>query len=396
MSHHSSHRSHRTARGRRAAMTSIVTAGVAALTAFGFSPAASAASPTAHRPAVFVHTNDPTSNGVIVYERASNGLLTEVKRYATGGKGGSEAGAVADPLASQGSLTYDAGHSLLFAVNAGSDTVTVFAVHGTRLQRIQTIASGGVLPTSISVVRSLVYVLNASGDGGISGFRIGSDSRLHPIAHSTRSLHLGNPANPNFLKSPSQVAITPDADAVVVATKTNGVLDVFKLKDSGAPEETPVTTTSVGPVPFALNFDAADRLLVAEANGAETSYQVQNSGGLLAISHVPNGQAATCWSVLAKGYVYASNSGSNTITGYAEDAAGGLSLLDPSAVTATTDAAPVDVAASRDGNYLYQEATRAGAIDEFKVNDDGSLTRIGTVTGLPIDNGSGIEGIAAS
>jgi 6-phosphogluconolactonase (cycloisomerase 2 family) len=393
MSHHSSQRA---ARGRRAAMMSLVTAAASTFTAFAFSPAASAASPTAHRPAVFVHTNDPTSNAVIVYERASDGLLTEVKRYATGGLGGSESGAVADPLASQGSLTYDAAHSLLFAVNAGSDTVTVFAVHGTRLQRVQTIASGGVLPTSISVVRSLVYVLNASGDGDISGFRIGSDSRLHPIPHSSRSLGLGNPANPNFLKSPSQVAITPDANAVVVATKTNGVLDVFKLRDSGAPEATPVTTASAGPVPFALNFDASDRLLVAEASGAETSYQVQSSGGLAAISHVPNGQAATCWSVLAKGFVYVSNSGSSTITGYSEDSAGVLSLLDPSGVTATTDAAPVDLAASRDGKYLYQEATRAGAIDEFKVNDNGSLTRIGTITGLPIDNGSGIEGIAAS
>jgi 6-phosphogluconolactonase (cycloisomerase 2 family) len=393
MSHHISHR---IARGRRAAMISLVSGAAATFTAFGFSPAASAASPTAHHHAVFVHTNDPTSNAVIVYDRASDGLLTEVKRYATGGKGGSESGAVADPLASQGSLTYDAAHSLLFAVNAGSDTVTVFEVHGTRLQRIQTIASGGVLPTSVGVAQSLVYVLNASGDGGISGFRIGSDNRLHPIANSTRSLGLGNPANPNFLKSPSQVAITPDATAVVVATKTNGVLDVFKLKDSGAPEQTPVTTTSVGPVPFALNFDAAERLLVAEANGAETSYQVQSSGALAAIGQVPNGQAATCWSVLAKGFVYVSNSGSNTITGYSENASGVLSLLNPSGVTATTDAAPVDIAASRDGNYLYQEATRAGAIDEFKVNDDGSLTWIGALTGLPIDNGSGIEGIAAS
>ena len=137
-------------------------------------------------------------------------------------------------------------------------------------------------------------------------------------------------------------------------------------------------------------------MLVAEASGAETSYRVQPSGSLATVSHVPNGQAATCWSALAKGFVYVSNSGSNTITGYAEDSAGGLSLLNASGVTATTDAAPVDIAASSDGKFLYQEATRAGAIDEFKVNANGSLTRIGTIAGLPIDNGSGIEGIAAT
>ena len=216
-------------RGRKTAMMSLVTGAVAMVTAFGFSPAANAvdrADRADHHSGVFVHTNDPVANAVIAYERAADGQLTEVNSYATGGKGASEDGAVADPLASQGSLTYDADHRLLFAVNGGSNTVTVFAVHhGTRLQRLQTIWSGGVLPTSVSVVGRLVYVLNAGGDGDISGFRITPDRRLHPIEHSTRSLGLGNPANPNFLKSPSQVEIAPDASAVVVATKTNGVLE---------------------------------------------------------------------------------------------------------------------------------------------------------------------------
>ncbi|MDQ1486451.1 MAG: hypothetical protein QOJ62_2144 [Actinomycetota bacterium] len=380
---------------------SLLSGAIATVATVSLSPVANASESSTSKPhhfdqAVFVHTNDPAANGVIVYERASTGLLHEVHRYLTGGKGGSQDGAVADPLASQGSLTYDARHHLLFAVNAGSDTLTVFAVDGTRLRRLQTVASGGHLPTSVSVVRNLVYVLDAGGAGAISGFRIGAHNRLHPIHDSTRSLGLGNPANPNFLKSPSQVAITPDADEVVVATKTNGVLDAFKLDADGVPAASPVVTQSAGPVPFALTFDSHERLLVAEASGAETSYRVQHDGNLAAISRVANGQVATCWSVVAKGFSYVANSGSNTITGYSETASGVLNLLDTDGVTATTDAAPVDLAATGDGEYIYQEATRAGVIDEFKVNDDGSLTRIGTVTGLPIDNGSGIEGIAAS
>ena len=379
-------------------MMSLVTGAVAMVTAFGVQPGGECRRPSRPSRGRFrAHERSRCQRRDCLLSRAPDGQLTKVNRYATGGKGASEDGAVADPLASQGSLTYDADHRLLFAVNGGSNTVTVFAVHhGTRLQRLQTIWSGGVLPTSVSVVGRLVYVLNAGSDGDIAGYRIAPDRRLHPIEHSTRSLGLGNPANANFLKSPSQVEIAPDASAVVVATKTNGVLDVFNLHHDGAPAATAVATTSAGPVPFALNFDAAGRLLVAEASGAETSYRVQHSGSLATVSHVPNGQAATCWSALAKGFVYVSNSGSNTITGYAEDAAGNLSLLDANGVTATTDAAPVDVAASSDGNFLYQEATRAGTIDEFKVNANGSLTRIGTITGLPIDNGSGIEGIAAT
>ncbi len=100
--------------------------------------------------------------------------------------------------------------------------------------------------------------------------------------------------------------------------------------------------------------------------------------------------------MLAKGFLFTGNSGSGTITGYNEDTNGTLTLHDASGVTATTGAGPVDEAVSQDGQFLYQLANGAGAIDEFHVNDDGSLTSVGTVDGLGIANGSGNEGLAAS
>ncbi len=48
------------------------------------------------------------------------------------------------------------------------------------------------------------------------------------------------------------------------------------------------------------------------------------------------------------------------------------------------------MAASADGKYLYAEAGGAGAVDEFQVSSDGSLSPLGRVAGL----GAGIEGIA--
>jgi len=378
--------------------------GVATFATFAFAPLANAAQPTGHdnagpdsrQHAVFVQTNDPAGNAIVSYTRANNGQLTEFASYPTGGNGGSEDGAVIDPLASQGSLTYDAGHRLLFAVNAGSESFTVFKVDGARLQKQQVLNSRGHLPTSISVSHNLVYVLDAGLDGKIAGFEIGRNGQLHAIENSVRSLNLGNPANPNFLKSPGQIAITPDRHEVVVATKSSGTLDVFTL-DHGVPSTAPITAPSAGAVPFGLSFDNLGRLLVAEASGGESSYRVQHDGGLTTISsHVANNQAATCWSAIAKGYVYVANSGSNNITGYSENSRGELSLLNADGVTATTDAGPVDLAASLDGNFLYQLATGAGAIDEFAVNDDGALTEIGAITGLTPDNGSGYEGIATS
>ncbi len=77
---------------------------------------------------------------------------------------------VVDHLASQGLLVYDASASELFAVNAGSDSVSVFGAHaGDRLNLRQVIGSGGSFPASIAVSGNLVYVLNALGGGTIQG-----------------------------------------------------------------------------------------------------------------------------------------------------------------------------------------------------------------------------------
>ena len=74
---------------------------------------------------VFVQTNEPTGNSIVVYDRASDGHLTQAGRYATGGNGGVAApGTESDHLGSQGSLVYDAADRLLIAVNAGSDSVS--------------------------------------------------------------------------------------------------------------------------------------------------------------------------------------------------------------------------------------------------------------------------------
>src|SRR5215470_3747512 len=80
---------------------------------------------------VFVQTNQPGGNAVVVYDRAHDGTLTWAGEYPTGGAGGTAApGTESDRLASQGSLAYDARQRVLIAVNAGSDTVSAFRVHG--------------------------------------------------------------------------------------------------------------------------------------------------------------------------------------------------------------------------------------------------------------------------
>jgi len=374
----------------------VLTAAAAAVTlSLGAAPAVAAGSvPTKSTVgAVFVLTNDVAHNSVITYNRAPDGSLTRTGTVGTGGSGAIVDGAVVDPLASQGALTLDRPHRLLFAVNGGNDTVTVFGVDGSSLTRRQVLPTHGDLPVSVSVVGDLAYVLNARGGGSITGYRIVA-GRVVPLPGSTRSLGLTPNDKPEFLQSPSQVAITPNQRAVVVATKTHGTLLSYPLDRSGRPAAAPVTTAS-GAVPFALSFDRGGHLLVVDATGLASSYRVARDGSLTELSSVgPTGQAAACWSVVVRGTLYAANAGSNSISAFA-DRHGRLRLSD--ATAAHTDGGPIDLAASRDGRYVFQLSGADGTVETFRVGHGGSLTSLGSVaTGLGSAAGHPLEGIAAS
>ena len=233
----------------------------------------------------------------------------------------------------------DRAHGELLAVNAGSDTLTRFSVHGTSLQREQVISTGGEFPVSIAVSGRNVYVLNAGGDGSVSGFRRTGDS-LHAIPGSVRPLGLDGSTPPDFLASPAQIGITPDGDRLVVSTKTHGTVDVFAIGANGKPSAAP-TVTSTGPVPFPFVFDTAGRIVLGDASGVLSTWSFAADGTLVPVAQAPsNGQVALCWLAEVGGHLYTTNTGSATVTGYDEAADGTLTLLDADGVTATTDAGP--------------------------------------------------------
>ena len=124
------------------------------------------------RGTVFVQTDNPAGNQVVAYDRQPGGTLSEAGAYRTGGQGGILSGSVVDHLASQGSLAMSADGSVLIAVNAGSNTISVFGAHDDRLRFRQVISSGGVFPVSVAIRGGLVYVLNALNGGSVEGYRM--------------------------------------------------------------------------------------------------------------------------------------------------------------------------------------------------------------------------------
>jgi 6-phosphogluconolactonase (cycloisomerase 2 family) len=338
---------------------------------------------------VFVQTDNTAGNQVAAYHRAADGTLSFAGVYNTGGLGGQLTGSVTDHLASQGSLTYDSRHSLLYAVNAGSDTVTVFVAHGNRLFRQQVISSGGRFPVSVAVHGNFVYVLNGLNGGSVRGYRVFA-GRLFPIRGSKRRLHLDPAASPQFVNTPGQVAFSPDGSQLIVTTKANGNdVDVFGVRPGGTLTTSPVVNSEPGTVPFALTFDPAGDLVIAEAGpSALATFALHSDGTIAQIDAVDTGQSATCWVTPIGEQLFTSNTGSGNVSRFTSDAHGQLTLLGQTA----TDPGTVDSSATPDGRFLYVQAGGIGSVDEFSVTG-GTLTEIGSVA---VPGAVGGEGIAAA
>ena len=339
--------------------------------------------------AVFVQTDSTSGNHVVAYQRAADGVLSLAGSYATGGLGGILGGSAVDHTASQGSLTYDPWHSLLYAVNAGSNTVSVFAVNGDRLELRQVLSSGGTFPVSVAARGGLVYVVNALNGGSLQGYRV-LGGYLAPLPGSTRALGLDPTATPQFTNTPGQVAFTPDGAQLIVTTKANGNdIDVFGLGFGGWLSAAPVVNSEPGTVPFAISFDRYGNLVIAEAGtDALATFALSGHGTLSQLDSVGTGQAATCWVAPAGPFLFASSAGSAAESGFTSAAGGQLTLLG----AAATDAGTVDASAAAGGRFLYVQTGGAGIVDEYAVGSGGALTEIGSVT---VPDAVGGEGIVA-
>ena len=362
---------------RRARTT--LTLALAALTgglAFVGAPAAQAAGDAG---AVYVLSNQPSGNAVIEYTRASDGTLTLHDSYATTGTG-TGAG-----LGSQGAVVVDERQSHLYAVDAGSNTITSFRIADGGLQRISTVASGGETPISVTVHGDRLYALNAGGAGGIAGFAV-ADGALSPLPGSGRPLSGAG-------TGPAEVAFSPDGSTLLVTEKATNRIDVYALDADGvATDQTSVPSN--GAVPFGFAFDNKGHALVSEAaaSGA-SSYDVSGSGLTTISASVPNTEAAACWLVVTSNgkFAYTGNGGgSQSVSGYAVTPAGSLSLLTPGGKTGTTPAGVSDIALSGNSHFLYGRLGN-GSVAPFTVQNDGDLTALPVVGGLP----AGAVGIAA-
>lgn len=355
---------------------------VVATVALGSAPAGANGS----QGAVYTSTNAVAGNAILAWERGADGTLTPAGSHPTGGNG-TGAG-----LGNQGGVRLTDDGKFLLVVNAGSNDISVFAVSPAGLVLRDREPSGGSTPVSVAAKGRLVYVLNGGGGpDSVVGFWLARDGNLTMIPGSARGLSAA-------ATGPAQVEFSPDGGALVVTEKATNLIDVFAvghegLLDSGA------SYASVGATPFGFAFGKRDQFFVSEAFGgaadasAISSYVLDAAGVPHVISaSVPTTETAACWVVVTKDgrFLYTTNTGSNSVSGYAIRPDGTISLLDDDGVTAMTDAGPTDAAFSANGRFLYVLHPGAGTIGAFLVEPHGALMALG-VTPIP----AGANGLAA-
>lgn len=328
---------------------------------------------------VYIMTNDPTNNQVVIYDRAADGSLTWVANVATGGLGVKGLTGT-----NQGGLVLSQNGQWLIVVNAGSNDLSVFRVTNEGLTLTDQESSGGVMPVSVTVFHNLVYILNQGSSetaGNIAGFELSNSGQIAPIAGSVQPLSAPGVAV-------AQISFNPTGTSLVVTEKSISLIDTYAVDNQGV-ASAPVTNTSSGTTPFGFAFDNKGALIVSEAAGgpagtsAVSSYAINSDGTLATLSpSVADAGLAACWLVVTGNsrFAYTANAHSGTISSYGVAPDGSLALLQSSA--ATSGPGSLDMAFARNSQLLYIFVHGSNSIEGFNVNADGSLTPVTTTTGI--------------
>jgi 6-phosphogluconolactonase len=372
---------------------------------------------------VYTETNSPKQNQVLIFNRFANGHLQFYKAVATKGKGGQQLQPGCAPtcpfLDTQGEVALSPNGKLLFAVNAGSDSVSSFRVTTTGLQLADVHSSGGKFPNSLSVHGNLVYILDSGifpmpgppVPGNIAGLRFNAAGNLTAVSGSIRALTPTVPGlarQVGFNNNGKLLVVSLLGDPTLATPVATDSIDTFKISASGA-ASAPTAHNATTPFPFGFAFDPRDQLIMSQVTsltvpgaGDTASYGVAASGALTPIATVGTKGTAPCWVTITPNgkYAFVVNTGGGAPTGgftseYKLSPSGGLTLLGNTSVR-PNEFALTDETLSSDSRYLYVLSTGASPathhIDEYKVGANGILTFIGQTPAMAVPGASGLVG----
>jgi 6-phosphogluconolactonase len=336
---------------------------------------------------VYTESNATAQNEILVYDQHADGSLTLDATVASGGNGiGIYQGLGLD---GQGALALSDNNEWLFAVNAGSNSVSSFKVHNDgSLTLAHTESSGGTVPISLCIHHHHLYVVNSS-SSNICGFTVGTGGTLTVIPNSNLPLS-------SAMSDPAQIAFSPNGEYLYVTEKATDKICSFDVDANGV-ASFDQAFSSTGHTPFGFSIARDNYMVVSNANttapgvpvpnGAScTSYSGINPGNLNAVNGaVPDHQSAACWvSTTQYGrFAYISNTGSNNISSYYVAPWGGIYLIHGSAVSTGAGSLPKDNCVAADNYYFYVLHTGTGEIGGYHRAFLGGLVSVGNTPNLP-------------
>ena len=362
-------------------------------------------------------------NQVAAYSRGEDGVLSLLGVYDTGGVGENIRNSGANPLASQDPLIVSKDRRFVFAVNAGSESISSFTINDDYSLtpadlNVSTMGSSGAQnPVSLTQYEDILYVVNSgnfvdeNGDeltelpqdrnrvnASIIGFRIGDDGSLTEIEGSEVVGYGANAGSIEFSDTGTDLYITERRTNDIVHIRLDDGVPV--LYDTGEVRTTRIP--SITEQPFGTDLypvEGGSILLVSEGNngapglGALSSYRIEGNGALTGISlssGVEGDPLVTdhtfgCWVEFVEtpfgDFAYVSNTPDGVITSFEVGDEGGLTRLEASAGTTGIDGDDTQNGAGvLDAEiaypYLYQVVNNDGRIAQFEIQEDGSLVRM--------------------
>jgi len=336
---------------------------------------------------VYVNDNTAAANTIAGFDRHRDGTLTPLpgSPFSAGGAG------TGASLPSQGALELTDGGRYLLAVDAGSSQISVLRVrHDGSLRLVQRapVASGGSEPVSVAVHRGLVYVANAgAGGSNYTGFSLNPGGRLTPLAGSTFPLPDGS--------GPGDVIFNSSGTKLVGVRVNTSLIDSFQVGRDGrlsAAPTSPLPAQGAGPFGSEFRPTNPSQLYVSNAHngpglGSVSAFSVAPDAGLTSIGSSPfsDNQTAPCWVEISHDgqYLFAVNTAQPSVSRYAINPDGTLTLLGSTAPNDPIGLGPTDERLSPDGNSLWVLDSKRLAVSGFAVSGGDLAEFSSSPTALP-------------
>jgi 6-phosphogluconolactonase (cycloisomerase 2 family) len=399
---------------------------------------------------LYMQTNEDR-NAIIHYRWAESGKLSEVERVATGGAGSGKISPIyhierPNHHEGAGSVTLAPDRRLLFATNAGDNSVSSFAVDKEgRLKLLDVKPTGnkqmgGAKSVAYAPSSRTLFVVHTFGPDHVRLLSVDEEGKLTP---RSQSYSVNTKDWPN--RGPTMVVLSPDGKFLLVGTTfdelpsknnpdgtviiwvphgpegklhiiasnapdPNGIV-VFPLREDGTLGEAKFQDAK-GASPFYIAFlnRQPDTFVIAYAvSDGSALAKIDKDGNisvgpLVKIDTSRGVPSELCWLAVSPDdrFVYATNFGFSDMSSFRIDG-GKLSIAkDPAcpkvpgdgtfrALDGVVSSGPSDSWITPDGAYVYQIYGNASKLVGYATQPDGSLKEI-TSAKIPYNGPQGLAG----